>query len=836
MDEHTDFATILREFMTRTHRTPTDLARLTGLSINTLKNWTSGVVQRPRVVSDLLTLAHALALDATDTTSLLTAAGHPPLATLHAQVEQTGDSSLRMLLAAWSPDPAPDPASASPPTPQPQSPRHHLRAPVADFIGRTHEIDQLLTTFRVALAQERGAIISGVQGMGGIGKTELAYLIAHQLRDAFPDAQLVLNLCGSSATPLTPEQTLQAIIHTLSPNAKLPDDLSALEQHYRSLLHNARMLIIADDARDAVQVQALLPPAGSAVLITSRQRFILPGMATVQLEQLRADEAVGLLRAICPRLDVAEADLIARACGYLPLALRISGSILHSIPALPVATYLARLGDECQRLRALRDPDDLQLDVEAALTLSYAQLDDAAQQVFRQLGVLVADFAMELAQAVVEAPEGVAVEEILQRLLRHNLILYDAEQARWRLHDLLRDLARNLLEAAGETEAAWWRYARAAVQIAEETQEQYESGGDAARAALARFDAERPHIDAGRSWAAAHAGSPEGDRLLVDDVAATVYISSLRYDVQRKRIPQCERALAAAKRLGDRRMEGQSFWNLGVTHMALGKVHHAIRYQEQALTIAREIDDRHDEGHALTSLGNAYYSLGDARRAIPYAEEGLSIARELGNRIGESNALINLGTAYVDLGAAGHAVPYLEQALTIARELGNRRVEGQALINLGEAYIELGDERRAIDSCAGARTIARDLADPRMECYALSYLARAQACQGDVIRAASTLEQAVTIFREVGDRRGQAECNWQVGLALAQQGARERALPLLRAAIAYEQEIGHAKAAEHATLLARLEAQEQTPTDLLHPAGQRAVGADADVLLDAAQL
>jgi hypothetical protein len=53
------------------------------------------------------------------------------------------------------------------------------------------------------------AAISGVRGMGGIGKTELAYLVAHHLSDIFPDAQIVLNLRGVSGTPLPPEQALR---------------------------------------------------------------------------------------------------------------------------------------------------------------------------------------------------------------------------------------------------------------------------------------------------------------------------------------------------------------------------------------------------------------------------------------------------------------------------------------------------------------------------------------------------------------------------------------------------------------------------------------------------
>jgi hypothetical protein len=66
-------------------------------------------------------------------------------------------------------------------------------------------------------------------------------------------------------------------------------------------------------------------------------------------------------------------------------------------------------------------------------------------------------------------------------------------------------------------------------------------------------------------------------------------------------------------------------------------------------------------------------------------------------------------------------------------------------------------------------------------------------------------------------------------VVLAQQGQRAQALPLLRAALAYEEAIGHAKATEHAAVIARLEAGEPLPPELLNPANQRAVGYDKGI-------
>jgi hypothetical protein len=55
--------------------------------------------------------------------------------------------------------------------------------------------------------------------LAGIGKTELVYVVAHGLKDAFPDAQLLVELRGVSSSPLSPEAALQTVIHSFSGRA-----------------------------------------------------------------------------------------------------------------------------------------------------------------------------------------------------------------------------------------------------------------------------------------------------------------------------------------------------------------------------------------------------------------------------------------------------------------------------------------------------------------------------------------------------------------------------------------------------------------------------------------
>jgi tetratricopeptide (TPR) repeat protein/transcriptional regulator with XRE-family HTH domain len=768
------FAELLRSFRERASLDQAALAAGLGVHRNTVSAWERGQY-RPHDRELVLRVAEELALVASETDHLLCAADFPPM---HGNLAE---------LAA----------------------RHQLRPPVADFVGRVIETTQLVCAFQAACARGGRATVGGIRGMGGIGKTELAYRVAHQLRETFPDAQIVLDLRGSSGVPLTSAQALQAVIRAFTHDEKLPDDLHTLQPLYRSVLHGQRALVVADDARDAAQVRPLLPPHGCGLLVTSRHRFTLPGMTSVDLDQLSEAEAVTFLRGSCDFLSPVDAQTIAGACGNLPLALRVSGGILRNDPALSVADYIRQLADTRLLLRQLRDPDDRQLDVAASLELSYTLLDPTAQGVFRQLAVLSADFAMPLAHAVVEAPGNLDVEATLHLLLRRNLLLYDTQRQRWRLHDLVRVLALSYLEAAGELEAAWWRYARAGLKIAKLAGEQFLRGGEAVAAALDQFDAEWPHIHAARCWAAAHSGTLEADSLLLEDALATTHIGELRYDQQRERIPQLERASAAAQRLGARRDEGRVLNNLGRIYGQVGDARKAITCFEQALAIAHEVGDRRDEGAALSSLGMAYYVLGDVAQAIVYYERHLAIAREIGNQRGEGQALNNLGLAYGQLGQAWQARRYFEAALAIAQVIGSRHREGMVLANLVQIYVALGDARLAIEAGERSLDIARDLRDRCQEGGSLASLGLAYLALGELARAASAFAQALAILREIGDRAGEAECNWQFGLALAQQGEHERALPLLRACLVYEVEVGHARAAEHAALLTRIEAGQE---------------------------
>jgi tetratricopeptide (TPR) repeat protein len=627
--------------------------------------------------------------------------------------------------------------------PTPEQRLHQLRAPVADFVGREQEIEQIT---QALVADNSAATVVGIRGMGGIGKTELALVVAHRVREQFPDAQLVVELFGAS-NPVTPEASLQSVIRTFEPQAKLPDDLPSLQALYAACLHGKRVLVLADDARDAAQVRPLHPPAGCALLITSRQTFALPGMQRFDLGTLDPAEAAALLRDIEPRIGE-HAPALAKLCGYLPLALRVSAELLANDDMRSVARYLEQL--QAERLRHLADPDgdsdDPAASVEASLALSYAALPAEAQQAFAQLGVFVGDFPLEAAEAVVQLPDTPSpIPDTLSLLRRRSLLEYDAASERYDLHDLARAFA---LARLPDVRPARLRHARYYQGVANHAQMELYLKGQVLEG-LALFDRERRQIDAAWQWLMEQPQSDETDTLLLDFADAAAYVGELRYNVVRERIPQLESQAAAARRLGHKGHEFTALGNLGNAYFSRGDYPRAIEYHGQALAGMKELRDRRGEGIALGNLGLTYHNLGDYSKSVEYLEQCLSIAREMGDQRGEAIAIGNLGISYDNLGNYCKSVEYMERALSGTRELGDRHGEGAALTNLGISYHSLGDYRRATEYYEQALSINHEIGDIVGETAVLSNLGSAYQAISDYANAGSYHEQALSRCEEI---------------------------------------------------------------------------------------
>jgi tetratricopeptide (TPR) repeat protein len=628
---------------------------------------------------------------------------------------------------------------------QPNVP-HQIPSPPEDFTGREEEISALMEGF------DRGATITGLRGMGGIGKTALAMVLAERLKSRFPDGQIFIDLRGTSDKPLTSAEAMAHIIRAYHPEVKIPEDENGLRGLYNATLANKKALLLLDNASSRDQVESLLPPDGCALLITSRNKFAVPGLVEKDLDVLPQEDAKELLMQIAARIGDRAGDL-ARLCGYLPIALRNAASALAEKKDLDVAEYLKRLEDARNRVEL----------VEASFSLSYDNLPPYLRSLWKMLSVFPADFD-RVGVAAVWGQDLEETAKALGDLLKWSLLDFNPEGKRYRLHDLARDFAFYRLDNDSKAEVQQ-RHAEYYSKVLSSANEIYKQGGDSVLAGLKLFDLEKANIMAGHAWAKKNMQENSTAAHLCNSYPdAGVYVLDLRLHPSQK-ISWLEVGLEAARRSKDEAAEGVHLGNLGQAYAALGETRKAIEYYDQALMISRKIGDRRGEGARLGNLGLAYADLGETRKAIGYHDQALKISQETEDRRGEGNRLGNLGLAYADLGETRKATEYYDQALKISQEIGDRRGEGNHLGNLGNAYAALGETRKATGYYDQALKISQDIGDRRGEENHLGNLGQAYAALGETKKAIEYYNRALGIACEIGDRRNEGA--WLMSLSLA---------------------------------------------------------------------
>jgi tetratricopeptide (TPR) repeat protein len=323
-------------------------------------------------------------------------------------------------------------------------------------------------------------------------------------------------------------------------------------------------------------VESLLPPAGSALLITSRNKFVLPGLKEKDLDVLPLDDAKKLLLEIAGRIG-GHADELAELCGCLPLALRNAASVLAEKKNLDVAEYVERLKDARKCLKL----------VDASFSLSYELLTPELQSLWSLLSVFPANFDRAGAAAVWEMEPDLA-EEALGELVKWSLVDFllsaSGECERYHLHDLSRVFADSRL-GADAREPAQQRHAKHYQELLWKANELFLLG------------------NLGLAYAAL--GDP------------------------RKAIQYYEQALKISRAIGDQRVEGNSLGSLGNAYRDLGQPDKAIEYHEQALKIARKIGDRRGEGINLFNMIRSLDKLKQRAKAIELAKSALEIFKQI---------------------------------------------------------------------------------------------------------------------------------------------------------------------------------------------------------------
>jgi tetratricopeptide (TPR) repeat protein/DNA-binding XRE family transcriptional regulator len=746
-----EFAGLLRQLRARARLTQEELAETAGLSPRSVSDLERGIHRTAHKDTALL-LAEALGL-AEPACALFVAAarGRGPTAGVLAAVQGGATGA----------------AAAS----------KTLPTDIATFTGRQAELAELLGRIS-GLAADGGVVgICAIDGMAGIGKTTFAVHAAHRLAPAFPDGQFFLPLHAHTAglRPVDPADALASLLLTagLAPQ-QIPPGVAARAARWRGQVAGKRVLLLLDDAAGHEQVRPLLPgTAGTLVLVTSRRRLTaLQGAAVVSLDTLPRGEAAALLARLAgrPGLPAGDpaVDEITRLCGYLPLAIGMLASQLRHHPAWTAAALAAELASARDRLALMRAEN---LSVGAAFGLSYQDLSEDQQRLFRRLGLHPGPSIDAYAAAALDGTTLGTARGHLDELYDQHLLTEPAH-GRYQLHDLLGEHARTLVVAdnPAESDAAVGRLLDYYLHTALDADRHLASWASAARRsppghppaqapglatrdqAAAWLETERANLHAATDYAASH-GRPE--HAIAIPAAISGFLAYRGYGDQSAALHQT--ALAAARQAGDRLGEADTLDGLGVLQGDVGDYPAAAASLARAVALYGDAGDLPGQAHALNQLAYLHVLTADYPAAAASAQQALALARSASDRSVEADAFIHLGLVQQLTGDYPAAAASQQQALALCRGLGNLEGQAEALNCLGIVQQETGDYPAAVASQQQALALFGDLGNLEGQAGALNCLGIVQQETGDYPAAAASHQQALATFREFGDRLGQAE-------------------------------------------------------------------------------
>ncbi|MBM2616223.1 tetratricopeptide repeat protein [Actinoplanes sp. LDG1-06] len=185
-----------------------------------------------------------------------------------------------------------------------------------------------------------GASPVALQGMGGIGKTQVAMEYAHRFRNAYDFVWWI------DADPVTFVDTQLSDLARelgLATDGGIADHAQAVLGALRRGRTLSRWLVIFDNAEDISVVSRFLPSGpGGHVIVTSRDAGWGERAQVVQVDVFDRRESVAHLRKRVPSLRSEDAARLAELLGDLPIAVAAAGAWLADTGA-PIDDYLAHI-------------------------------------------------------------------------------------------------------------------------------------------------------------------------------------------------------------------------------------------------------------------------------------------------------------------------------------------------------------------------------------------------------------------------------------------------------------------------------------------------------------
>jgi tetratricopeptide (TPR) repeat protein len=581
------------------------------------------------------------------------------------------------------------------------------------------------------------------QGIGGLGKTQIAVDYAYHYRDEYSSGVLWLEADRDIDTQLI---RIADVAGWIAPQSEHRDKLAVARQRLRTF---AGGLVVLDNLRRFADIKEYLPAPNIDVHILVTTPMAQLGFTPVSLDLLGEDDSMRMLVQEAGRKPDSEAEwsaarAIARRLEGLPLAIEMAGAFLRYRSALTWHEYHAALeadvpsappGGEFRYISTTEHKGDLRTTLHVS-----EQVLESAPLLRDVLDLLTwsgsAAMGTSLMVALLDVDDtALRTELALGKDLR--LLVAETEQSevaserRWRIHRLVRDVRRG----ERRLDAAWGR--TICQRLGTWFEARREDFSD-----LPAFETESDHLatwqmhaeSASPSWPecvrltwlqaypADHHGNyaeakawveralslytsvgnddPVLEAHLQNDLGGCYYNLGLFQEALARR----QRGLVTRQEiLGDEHPDtARSLLNVGISYLALADHERALARTEQALAIqSKMLESKHaDIAASYNTLGTIYAARGDRETSLRYLKQALAMCRQIHGAEHPRTllALGNVSAVYNDLGKHMEALKYQEQVLEAQnRILGSEHPDyANSLGRISDSYRELGDCAQAL--------------------------------------------------------------------------------------------------------------------------------------------
>jgi tetratricopeptide (TPR) repeat protein len=443
------------------------------------------------------------------------------------------------------------------------------------------------------------------------------------------------------------------------------------------------------------------------------------------------------------------------------VTLRNTRAVVHR--QFSLAALVAELRDADGRLDAFSSVDPA-MDVRAVFSWSYQQLTSPAAALFRLLGLHCGpDTTAPAAASLI----GVAIQRVrplLAELASAHLIT-ERMPGRFALHDLLRGYAAELCRAADPSTLRrsallrlldyYLHSAYAADRLLYPHRPEIvltrpqpavvpETFADHGQA-MAWFSAERAVLVAAVDQAVGN-----GFDAHARQTAWTLVTFFDRQGHWHDQLVTQQRALEAARRLGDEYGQADIHRGLGLAYTRLGRYGDANAHVRQALDLFTRHGDHTGQALAHRDLAYVWWRQDRREDALHHVRKALELSRTAGHRAGPAYALYAVGCSHFLEGDHLRALGLYRRALALYRDTGDRVGEAAAWEGRGLAHHHLGNHRQAVMCYRRALSLRRAVGDRCLEADSLLRIGdtHAAACSHDAARKA--WRDAYEILDELG--------------------------------------------------------------------------------------